>query len=225
MKPWQVKSWCIPEVDYEYICRMEDVLDLYEKPFNEKNPVVCFDETPVQLIDDVLVPISAAPGRVKRRDYEYERKGTSNLFVFVQPLGGWREVKVTDQRTKKDFAECMKDLVDRHFPEADKIRVVMDNLNTHKLANLYEKFEPEEARRIIKKLEIHYTPKHASWLNMAEIEISVLGGQCLKRRIGSKEALEKEVAAYVLDRNSRRARILWGFNIPDARVKMKRLYP
>ncbi len=204
---------------------MEDVLDLYEEPYDEKNPVVCFDETPVQLIDDVLMPIAATPGRIKRQDYEYERKGTSNLFVFAQPLGGWREIKVTDRRTKEDFAECMKDLVDRHFPEADKIRVVMDNLNTHKLANLYVKYAPEEARRIIKKLEIHYTPKHASWLNMAEIEISVLGGQCLKRRIGSKEVLEKEVAAYVSDRNSRCSKILWGFTTPDARVKMKKLYP
>lgn len=204
---------------------MEDVLDLYEEPFDEKRPVVCFDETPVQLIDDVLAPIAAAPGRIKRQDYEYERNGTSNLFVFVQPLGGRREVKVTEQRTKKDFAKCMKDLVDEYFPEAEKIRVVMDNLNTHRLANLYETFEPEEARRIIKKLEVHHTPKHASWLNMAEIEISVLGGQCLKRRIGKKEVLEKEVAAYVLDRNSRRAKILWGFTIPAARVKMKKLYP
>lgn len=204
---------------------MEDVLDLYEEPFDEKRPVVCFDETPVQLIDDVLAPISAAPGRVKRQDYEYERKGTNNLFIFVQPLGGWREVKVTDQRTKKDFAECMKDLVDKHFPEADKIRVVMDNLNTHRLANLYEAFGPEEARRIIKKLEVHHTPRHASWLNMAEIEISVLGGQCLKKRIGTKEVLEREVARYVLDRNSRKAKILWGFTTPKARVKMKRLYP
>lgn len=204
---------------------MEDVLDLYEEPFDEKNPVVCFDETPVQLIEDVLAPISAVAGRVKRQDYEYERNGTSNLFVFVQPLGGWREVKVTDRRTKRDFAECMKDLVDKHFPGADKIRVVMDNLNTHRLANLYETFEPEEARRIIKKLEVHHTPKHASWLNMAEIEISVLSGRCLKRRIGSKEVLEKEVAAYVLERNLRKAKILWGFTIPDARVKMKRLYP
>ncbi len=212
-------------MDHEYVYRMEDVLDLYEESFDEKNPVVCFDEAPVQLIDDVLTPITAAPGRAKRQDYEYERNGTSNLFVFVQPLGGWREVKVTDRRTKKDFAECMKDLVDRHFPSADKIRVVMDNLNTHRLANLYERFEPEEARRIIKKLEIHHTPKHASWLNMAEIEISVLGGQCLKRRIGSKKMLEKEVAAYVSDRNSRRAKIIWGFTTPDARVKMKRLYP
>lgn len=204
---------------------MEDVLDLYEEPFDEKKPVVCFDESPVQLIDDVITPISAAPGRTKREDYEYERKGTSNLFVFLQPLGGWREVKVTDQRTKRDFAECMKDLVDKHFPDADKIRLVMDNLNTHRLSNLYETFVPEEARRIIKKIEVHHTPKHASWLNMAEIEISVLGGQCLKRRIGSKEALERETAAYVSDRNRRKAKILWGFSVKDARVKMKRAYP
>jgi hypothetical protein len=204
---------------------MEDVLDLYEEPLDEKMPVVCFDESPVQLIDDVIEPIPAAPGRSKREDYEYERKGTSNLFVFLQPLGGWREVKVTDQRTKRDFADCMKDLVDRHFPNADKIRLVMDNLNTHRLSNLYEAFEPEEARRIIKKLEVHHTPKHASWLNMAEIEISVLGGQCLKRRIGSKEALERETAAYVSDRNRRQAKVLWGFSVKDARVKMKRVYP
>jgi hypothetical protein len=204
---------------------MEDVLDLYEEPLDEKKPVVCFDESPVQLIDDVMAPIPTAPGRAKREDYEYERKGTSNLFVFLQPLGGWREVKVTDQRTKRDFAECMKDLVDKHFPNADKIILVMDNLNTHRLSNLYETFEPEEARRIIKKLEVHHTPKHASWLNMAEIEISVLGGQCLRRRIGSRETLERETAAYVSDRNGRRAKVLWGFSVKDARVKMKRVYP
>jgi len=201
---------------------MEDVLDLYEEPLDEKNPVVCFDESPVQLVDDVMAPIPAAPGRVRREDYEYERKGTSNLFVFLQPLGGWREVKVTDQRTKKDFAECMKDLVDKHFPDAEKIRLVMDNLNTHRLANLYE---PAEARRIIKKIEVHHTPKHASWLNMAEIEISVLGGQCLKRRISSKEVLERETAAYVSERNARGAKVLWGFSVQDARTKMKRVYP
>lgn len=212
-------------MDYEYVCRMEDVLDLYEEPFDEKRPVVCFDESPVQLVNDVIVPIPADLGRPKREDYEYERNGTSNLFVFLQPLGGWREVKVTDQRTKKDFAECMKDLVDKHFPEAEKIRLVMDNLNTHRLANLYEAFEPEEARRIIKKIEVHHTPKHASWLNMAEIEISVLGGQCLKRRIGSKGALERETAAYVSERNAKRAKVVWGFSVRDARVKMKRIYP
>lgn len=201
------------------------MLDLYEEPLDEKNPVVCFDESPVQLVDDVMAPIPAAPGRVRREDYEYERKGTSNLFVFLQPLGGWREVKVTDQRTKKDFAECMKDLVDKHFPDAEKIRLVMDNLNTHRLANLYEAFEPAEARRIIKKIEVHHTPKHASWLNMAEIEISVLGGQCLKRRISSKEVLERETAAYVSERNARGAKVLWGFSVQDARTKMKRVYP
>lgn len=201
------------------------MLDLYEEPFDEKKPVVCFDESPVQLIDDVIAPIPAAPGRAKREDYEYERKGTSNLFVFLQPLSGWREIKVTDQRTKKDFAECMKDLVDKHFPDAGKIRLVMDNLNTHRLANLYEAFEPEEARRIIKKIEVHHTPKHASWLNMAEIEISVLGGRCLKRRISSKEVLERETAAYVLERNARGAKVLWGFSVQDARTKMRRVYP
>ncbi len=203
---------------------MEDVLALYEEALDEKKPVICFDETPVQLVDDVLIPIPVAPGRARREDYEYERNGTSNLFVFLQPLKGWREVKVTDRRTKKDFAECMKDLVDKHFPHAEKIRVVMDNLNTHRLSSLYEAFEPTEARRIIKKLEVHHTPKHASWLNMAEIEISVLGRQCLKRRIGSKEVLERETAAYVSDRNIRKAKVLWGFSVTDARIKMKRLY-
>ena len=203
---------------------MEDVLDLYEEPYDPKKPVVCFDETPVQMLDDVLAPIPAAPGRVRRQDYEYERKGSSNLFVFLEPLGGWREVKVTDQRTKKDFAECMKDLVDIHFPDAEKIRIVMDNLNIHRLANLYESFAPEEARRIIKRLEVHHTPKHGSWLNMAEIEISVLGGQCLKKRIGSKEMLKRETAAYVASRNARQARVLWGFSVTSARVKMKKLY-
>lgn len=211
-------------MDAEYVLCMEDVLDLYQESYDEKLPVVCFDEKLVQLVDDVYLPILPKAGQAKRVDYEYERKGTNNLFIFFEPLKGWRHIEVTDRRTKKDFAQCMKALVDQ-YPNAKKIRLVMDNLNTHRLSNLYEVFEPQEARRIIKKIEVHYTPKHASWLNMAEIEISVLAGQCLKKRIGSKEYLEKEIAAYVASRNARQAKVLWGFFTVNAREKMSKLYP
>jgi len=219
-----VKSWCVPKVDAEYVCRMEDVLDLYEEPYNEKMPVVCFDEKLVQLIENVYPPILPSSGQAKRIDYKYERKGTCNLFVFFEPLKGWRHIEVTDQRTKIDFANCMKNLVN-YYPHAEKIRLVMDNLNIHRLANLYEVLAPEEARKIIKKIEVHHTPKHASWLNMAEIEISVLSGQCIKRRIGSKEKLSNEIGAYLAQRNERQAKVIWGFFTPDAREKMGRLYP
>lgn len=203
---------------------MEDVLDLYEEPYDEKRPVVCFDEKPVQLIEDVFQPIPAQSGKPKKVDYEYKRNGTCNLFVFLQPLAGWRQISVTDRRTKEDFAGCMKALVDEYFPDAEKIRIVMDNLNTHALSSLYQVYSPEEARRIAKKLEIHYTPKHASWLNMAEIELSVLGQQCLKRRIGTQDLLSKETVAFTQARNERQAKIAWGFFTPEARIKMKRVY-
>lgn len=203
---------------------MEDVLDLYEESYDERFPVICFDEKPIQLIEDVLQPIPLRPGKPRRVDYEYKRNGTCNLFVFLQPLEGWRHISVTLRRTKADFAQCMKDLVDEYFPRAEKIRIVMDNLNIHTLASLYEAYPAEEARRIVKKLEIHYTPKHASWLNMAEIELSVLGQQCLRRRIGSEEKLKNEVEAFVYARNERKAKIAWGFFTKDARIKMSRLY-
>jgi hypothetical protein len=185
LKPWQRKMWCIAKVDGEYIARMEDVLDLYAEQPDPKHPVVSFDESPQQLIGEVREPTAAAPGRVPRYDSQYKRNGTANLFVMLDVHRPWRHVKVTDHRSGEDFAECMRDLVDRHYPQAEKIRVVLDNLSTHSAAALYNHFAPQEARRIMRKIEFHYTPKHASWLNMVEIEIGVMRTQCLDRRIAS----------------------------------------
>lgn len=204
---------------------MEDVLDLYEEPYDPRYPQVCFDERPYQLVSEKRQPWPAQPGQPLRYDYEYKREGTCNLFVFFQPLACWRHVKVTDRRTKLDFAHCMKDLVDIHFPKAHIIRVVLDNLNTHKLKVLYEAFKPAEARRIARKLDFHYTPKHGSWLNMVEIEIAVLSKQCLKRRIPSTDTLAREVLAWQQRRNALRATVNWQFTSVDARVKLERLYP
>ena len=204
---------------------MEDVLDLYAEVYKPWQPLVCFDERPCQLVADTLEPLPRKPGRAKRVDYEYERQGVCNAFMLLQPLAGWREVKVTQRRTKHDFAQVMRELVDVHFPHAEKIRVVLDNLNTHTPASLYEAFAPQEARRLLKKLEFHYTPKHASWLNMAEIEFSVMVGQCLKRRIGDQTTLTTELAAYAQRRNEAKATICWQFDIQQARTKLGRLYP
>lgn len=204
---------------------MEDVLDLYAEPYKPWQPVVCFDERPCQLVSDSLEPLPRKPGRAKRVDYEYERQGVCNAFMLLQPLAGWREVKVTERRTKQDFAQVMRELVDIHFPHAQKIRVVLDNLNTHTPASFYEAFTPQEARRLLKKLEFHYTPKHASWLNMAEIEFSVMVGQCLKRRIPDQATLTAELSAYVQHRNQAKAIICWQFDIQQARTKLGRLYP
>jgi DDE superfamily endonuclease len=204
---------------------MEDVLDLYQEPFDPKKPVVTFDECPVQLISETRQPIPAQPGQRERYDYEYKREGTANLFEFFQPLAGWRHVKVTARRTKEDFAQCMKDLTDCHFPEADVIRVVVDNLNTHDPSSLYETFEPAEARRIARKLEFHYTPKHGSWLNMVEIEFSVLSQQCLDRRIPNIETLTNEVAQWEKQRNDQKATVNWRFTTEVARERLQRLYP
>jgi hypothetical protein len=204
---------------------MEDVLDLYAEPDDPLRPRVCFDECPYQLLSETRRPVPVKPGRAARYDYEYRREGTCNLFVFVQPHTGWRHVKVTDRRTKLDFAQCMKDLVDVHFPEAKVVRVVLDQLNTHTPAALYEAFEPDEARRIIRKLEFHHTPKHGSWLNMAEIELSVLANQCLDRRLPDIETVRCEVTAWQAGRNTAHAQIHWRFTAERARVKLKRLYP
>jgi transposase len=204
---------------------MEDVLDIYAESYKPWQPVVCFDERPCQLVADTLEPLPRQPGRAKRVDYEYERRGVCNAFVLFQPLAGWREVKVTTQRTKHDFAQIMRDLVDIHFPHAEKIRVVLDNLNTHTPAALYETFPPEEARRLVSKLEFHYTPKHASWLNMAEIEFSVMVRQCLNRRIPDQTTLTTELAAYTARRNLIKATVRWRFDIQQARTKLGRLYP
>jgi hypothetical protein len=204
---------------------MEDVLEVYARPYDPKRPQVCFDERPMQLLADVLPSIPPAPGQPHRYDYEYERQGTANLFVMCQPLVGWREVKATLQRKKTDFAACMKDLVDIHFPEADQIELVLDNLNTHSPAALYEAFPPDEARRILRKFVFHYTPKHGSWLNMAEIEISILSRQCLKQRIDSLERLHAVVQDWTSQRNSHAAKINWCFDVSKARTKLSRLYP
>lgn len=220
------EQWCIPEKESaEFVCAMEDVLEVYHLPYNPKRPLVCFDEGSKQQTKETRLPLPAKPGSVAKYDFEYERNGTSNLFVFFAPLEAWRQIKVTDRRTMIDFAHCMKDLVDIHFPDAEKIVLVMDNLNTHKFASLYHAFAPNEARRIIDKLEIHYTPKHGSWLNMAEIELNVLMGQCLNRRLDSIEKVERQTKAWEAARNNKESQINWQFTTSDARIKLKRLYP
>jgi len=201
------------------------VLDLYAEPDDPRYPQVCFDESPVQLTSETRHPLPVRPGQVACYDAEYKREGTANLFLFVQPLRGWRHVNVTKQRTKQDFARQMQLLVDQYFPTAERIRLVVDNLNTHTPAALYETFAPVEARRITRKLEFHYTPKHGSWLNMAECELAVLAGQCLDRRISNMETLRAEIAAWQGPRNQRQTKIHWQFRTDVARVKLKRLYP
>ena len=225
LKPWRRKMWCIPKVDGSYVARMEDVLDLYAEPTDPKRPVVCFDETPIQLIGEVRQPIPAKPGQPERYDYEYKRNGTANLFMFLDTHKAWRHVKVTEQRTAADFAACMRDLADVHYPDAALIRVVQDNLSTHTAGALYEAFPAPEAHRILQRLEFHYTPKHASWLNMAEIEISVLHGQCLDRRIGERNILTAEIEAWQRQRNACGARVHWQFTTHKARAKLARAYP
>jgi DDE superfamily endonuclease len=204
---------------------MEDVLDLYAEPIDPNVPRVCFDECPYQLLNHVREPLPVEPGRSKRLDYEYEREGTCNLFLFLEPYTGWRHVEVTSRRTKQDFAQAMKDLVEVHFPDAPKIRVVLDNLNIHTPASMYETFEPEEARRLARRLEFHYTPKHGSWLNMAEIEFSILGRQCLDQRLPSIERVRDVIAPWEMTRNAHRVQVHWRFTTADARAKLHRLYP
>jgi transposase len=225
LKPWRRDMWCIPKVDAEFVARMEDVLDLYAEEPSPQRPVVCFDESPTQLIGEVRAPIPAQPGQLERFDCEYRREGTSNLFVFLDAHRPWRHVKVTERRTSQDFAHCMRELSDVHYPHAERIRVVLDNLSTHSAAALYETFAPAEARRVLRRLEFHYTPKHASWLNMVEIEIGVLRSQCLDRRIADSRTLASEIAVWQQQRNASGARIQWMFNPERARQKMGRLYP
>ena len=220
------ECWCIPEKESaDFVCAMEDVLEVYHRQYDPNRPLVCFDEGSKQQTKETRLPLPPQPGDVAKYDYEYERNGTSNLFIFFAPLEAWRHLKVTDQRTMIDFAYCMRDLVDIHFPKAEKIVLVMDNLNTHKLASLYEAFPPAEARRIVEKLEIHYTPKHGSWLNMAEIELSVLHRQCLKARIPDQETLIEKVTAWENRRNVHGSSVHWRFTTEDARIKLHRLYP
>ena len=204
---------------------MEEVLDFYGEPYNPKRPKVCFDETSKQLIGEKRKSLPARPGQVVRYDYEYQRNGTRNLFLFLEPQRGWRHVAVTERRTMVDFAHQMRWLVDEAYPEAEVVRVVLDNLNTHRPASLYQAFMPAEARRIVRRLEFHYTPKHGSWLNMAEIEFSVLSRQCLDRRIPDEKTLKQEIAALGDQRNRAGATVNWQFTSENARVKLKRIYP
>jgi hypothetical protein len=204
---------------------MEDVLEVYHRPHDPTCPVVCLDETSKQLIKETRVPIPAKPGRPVRHDYEYERNGTANLFMLFAPLDGWRHVEVTDRHAAVDYARVLKELSDTHFPDASKIVLVQDNLSTHKPASLYEAFPAAQARRLVERFEWHYTPKHGSWLDMAESELSVLARQCLDRRIPDKQTLSEEVAAWENDRNKAHSKADWHFTTDDARVKLKRLYP
>jgi hypothetical protein len=204
---------------------MEDVLEVYQRDFDPRRPQVCLDEASKQLVGEVVQPLPPEPGQPARFDYEYERQGTANLFVVTEPLVGQRWLRVTDRRTAVDFAHVVRWLLDELYPRADKVVLVMDNLNTHKPASLYEAFAPAEARRLAERLEIHYTPKHGSWLNVAEIELSILARQCLGRRIADKEELAREVAAWQRQRNKAHGTVDWQFTTQDARTKLKRLYP
>jgi hypothetical protein len=217
--------WCISKIDADFVASMEEILDLYELPYNPQIPLVCFDETSKQLIIEKCVPLPIKPGQVERYDYEYERNGVRNLFLFFEPLAGYRHMKVTEKRKMPDFAHCMRWLADEAYPLADRIRVVLDNLNTHKPASLYVTFPPEEANRILKRIEFHYTPKHGSWLNMAEIEFSIFSRLCLGQRIPDEETLIQEVKALENERNNKQSAVNWRFTSERARVKLHRLYP
>jgi len=204
---------------------MEEVLDVYTRPYDPARPVVCLDETSRQVLAEVRPPLPSVPGRPARQDPEYVREGVVNLFLVTEPLRGWRQVRVSAHRTRVDWAHCVKDLVDVHYPAAERIVLVMDNLNIHSPASLYEAFSPAEAKRLADKLEIHHTPRHGSWLNMAEIELSILQRQCLDRRLDDRATMAREVAAWVTTRNRAGQRIDWRFTTADARIKLKRLYP
>lgn len=214
-----------PEASAAFVAAMEDILDVYQRPHDPQRPLVCFDETSKQLTKETRIPIPAAPGRKARHDYEYERNGVANLFMMFAPLEGWRNVKVTDRHAAVDYAHALKDLSDVHFPSATKIVLVQDNLSTHTPASLYAAFPAAEARRLVERFEWHFTPKHGSWLDLAESELGVLASQCLDRRIPDKEKLIREVDAWQLNRNKRCVRADWRFTTDDARIKLKRLYP
>jgi len=220
------QEWCIPPAQSgEFVAHMEDVLAVYTRPFDPRRPQVCMDELAKQLVGETRAPLPAAPGQPACYDYEYVRHGVANLFLFFEPLAGRRVVKVTERRTKIDWAAAVRDLVDVHYPDAEQIVLVLDNLNTHSIGSLYEAFAPAEAARIARKLEIHYTPKHGSWLNMAESELSILARQCLDRRIPNVEQLCPEVAAWEDRRNGAQTRMYWRFTTADARIRLARLYP
>jgi hypothetical protein len=218
--------WVIPpEHDGDFVAAMEDVLDIYEKPYDPKRPVVCMDEQPRQLIGEELVPIPVKPGQVQRYDNQYVRNGTVNNFMFVQPLGNWRRVSVRERRTQMDFAEEIAHLLDIDFPDAEMVVLLLDNLNIHKLGSLYERYPAKQAWAYKQRLEIHYTPKHGSWLNAAEIEFSVLSEQCLDERIGDIDTFRRKVKAWQEARNAEEKGVEWQFTTEDARIKLKRLYP
>ena len=220
------KQWCIPpKANAEFVYKMEDVLEVYKRPYDPKRPVVCVDETSKQLIGEAQSPSPAAPGQTGHYDYEYVRNGVANIFMISEPLAGQRDVEVTDRRTKKDYAQCLRKISDELYPDAEAIVLVQDNLNTHSPASLYEAFEPAEAKRLADRFEVHYTPKHGSWLDMAEIELGILGRQCLARRIENADALRREVAAWNAARNAAGTKVNWQFTTADARIKLRRLYP
>lgn len=226
MKPHLDKYWCIPpDANAEFVAAMEDVLEVYHRPYDPEFPVVCMDETSKQLVGETRKPIPIAPGRPKLVDHEYRRKGTANVFMFVEPLAGRRRVFVTERRTKVDWAQAVKRVLDEDYPDARRVCLVMDNLSTHTRGALYEAFPAPEARRLAARLEIHYTPKHGSWLNIAETELNVLTRQCLNRRVEDIELLAEEAAAWETARNDERCDVNWQFSTEDARVKLKRLYP
>ncbi len=231
LRPWAVKSWCIPKVTTRFVAKMEDVLDVYHRPYDPKRPVVCMDEKAKKLQGhkggrETLPAVPGEKGKeIERQDYEYKRGGMANLFLVSEPMRGWRRVGVAGDRTAKTFAQQLKQLVDEDYPQAEKVVLVTGNLNTHGPWSLYETFEPVQARRIADKVEWHYTPEHGSWLNMAELELSVLQRQCLKRRIADVETLTKEVLAWAAERNAARTTIDWHFTSADARIKLRKLYP
>jgi hypothetical protein len=226
LKPWLSKQWCIPpQHNAEFVWKMEDVLEVYKRPYDPQHPVVCVDEASKQLIGEVQTPVPAAPGQVAHYDYEYVRNGVANIFMVFEPLAGQRDVEVTDRRTKKDYAQCLRQISDDMYPNAQKIVLVQDNLNTHSPASLYEAFAPTEAKRLTDRFEFHYTPKHGSWLNMAEIELGILSRQCLSRRIDHVDNLRREVQAWQTARDAAQTKTNWQFTTTDARSKLRRLYP
>ena len=224
LKPWQKKMWCLANMNAEYIAQMEHILDIYAEPADIKRPLINFDEAMKQLVSEVTPPVPMKPKHPQKQDYEYKREGMANIYLFFDRHNGWRKTKVTESKKAADFAHCMKDLVDIHYPQAEVIRVVMDNYNTHRAASLYKTFPAQEARRIMKKLEFHYTPKHASWLNMVEIEIGNMNQQCLDRRMGDRDFLIQELEAWESRRNQKNATIDWMFNVDAARKKLNRAY-
>lgn len=214
-----------PEQDARFVAKMEDVLEVYKRPYDPRRPVVCMDEMPRQLIEEIRQPLPMKAGKPERHDYHYRRNGVVNLFTFFEPLAGWRAVIVRKRRTKVDWAACMRQLLEEHYPEAEQVVLVMDNLNTHGLSSFYEAFAPAEARRLAERLEVHYTPEHGSWLNMAEIENSAMARQCLSRRIPTVEVMKAETSVWYEERNEAGAAANWQFETEDARIKLRRLYP